>query len=207
MADVFISYHTDSGLATVREIAAALETAGVSCWYANRDVRGGDFAEQIAVAIDECKVFLLLLNAQSNASKDVQNEVKLAYDRNKQKEKIEILPYRIADCRLTGSMRYYLTRFVIIDRRVESITELTVRIAKLLGREYTSTKKAASPSLFSSFFTCPDCSGGGSVIIRRQTPYGIEATKTPCSRCGGKGEISVNELFREFTEKKMKHIT
>ena len=142
MADVFISYHTDSGLATVREIAAALESAGVSCWYADRDVKGGDFAERITQAIDECRIFLLLLNEQSDKSEDVCNEVKLAYDRYKLKEKIEILPYRIADCRPTGGMRYYLTRFVIIDRKAEEIPVLVSRVSRLLGREPVRLKPA-----------------------------------------------------------------
>ena len=36
---------------------------------------------------------------------------------------------------------------------------------------------------------CPDCHGTGTVQVRRQTPMGVFATSSPCSRCGGKGKI------------------
>ena len=36
---------------------------------------------------------------------------------------------------------------------------------------------------------CPDCHGAGQVQTRRQTPMGVFATTSPCSRCGGKGKI------------------
>ena len=36
---------------------------------------------------------------------------------------------------------------------------------------------------------CPDCHGTGQVQVRRQTPMGVFATASPCTRCGGKGKI------------------
>ena len=36
---------------------------------------------------------------------------------------------------------------------------------------------------------CPDCHGTGQVQVRRQTPMGVFATSSPCSRCGGKGKL------------------
>ncbi|MCI2057842.1 MAG: molecular chaperone DnaJ [Oscillibacter sp.] len=36
---------------------------------------------------------------------------------------------------------------------------------------------------------CPDCHGTGTVQVRRQTPMGVFATTSPCSRCGGRGRI------------------
>ena len=35
---------------------------------------------------------------------------------------------------------------------------------------------------------CPDCHGTGTVQVRRQTPMGVFATTSPCTRCGGKGQ-------------------
>ena len=37
--------------------------------------------------------------------------------------------------------------------------------------------------------TCPECHGSGQVQIRRQTPLGVMATSTTCSKCGGTGKI------------------
>ena len=36
---------------------------------------------------------------------------------------------------------------------------------------------------------CPDCHGSGQVQVRRQTPMGVFATTSQCSRCGGRGKI------------------
>ena len=36
---------------------------------------------------------------------------------------------------------------------------------------------------------CPDCHGTGQVQVRRQTPMGVFATTSPCTKCGGKGRI------------------
>ena len=36
---------------------------------------------------------------------------------------------------------------------------------------------------------CPNCHGTGRVQVRRQTPMGVFATTSPCSKCGGKGKI------------------
>ena len=36
---------------------------------------------------------------------------------------------------------------------------------------------------------CPECHGAGTVQVRRQTPMGVFATSSPCTRCGGKGKI------------------
>ena len=37
--------------------------------------------------------------------------------------------------------------------------------------------------------TCPECHGSGQVQIRRQTPLGVMATSTTCTKCGGTGKI------------------
>ena len=36
---------------------------------------------------------------------------------------------------------------------------------------------------------CSECHGTGTVQVRRQTPMGVFATSSPCTRCGGKGKI------------------
>ena len=60
MADVFISHHTNSAGSVAATLCAELEKQGVSCWYAQRDVRTSVYAGEITKAIDQCKVFLLL---------------------------------------------------------------------------------------------------------------------------------------------------
>ena len=136
--EVFISYHTTSSGNLVRKICAALEGAGITCWYAPRDV-GANYAQSIVEAIHNCKVFLLLLNDQSNISAHVLNEVNCAFDRFKNNEEITLLPFRVSECKLSADVYYYLGRIHIMDGTLPPemlrIQELVDRICLLLGRE------------------------------------------------------------------------
>ena len=94
--EVFISYHEKSAGELVRKLADRLEGAGMSCWYASRDLpTGGDFADYIPPQIYGCKVFLLILNEGANQSRHVESEVGLAFRRYNKGEKIDILPYQV----------------------------------------------------------------------------------------------------------------
>jgi len=140
--DIFISYHTSSSADHVRKICAALEGAGITCWYAPRDV-GANYAQSIVEAIRGCRVFLLLLNEQSNMSAHVLNEVNCAFDRFRNKEDITLLPFRISECTLSDDVYYYLGRIHIMDGTMPPemvrIQELVDRIRMLLGREAERT--------------------------------------------------------------------
>ena len=65
--EVFISYHRNSSAELVEHIVAALESHGIKCWYAPRDV-DSSYAGDIVKAINTCKVFLLVMNEQSSHS-------------------------------------------------------------------------------------------------------------------------------------------
>ena len=109
MADVFISYHEQSAGDIAAKIAAALEEAGISCWYAKRDIpAGGDFARYIPPQIDACKVFLLILNEGVYQSNHIENEVGLAFSRLNKGDNIKIIPLEIGDFKRESWVRYYL---------------------------------------------------------------------------------------------------
>lgn len=103
---VFISYHTQSDGTAVRKICEALEGAGISCWYAPRNV-GANYAQSIVEAIRGCRVFILVLNKESNLSAHVLNEVNCAFDRFRNHEDITLLPFRIDDRALSDDVYYY----------------------------------------------------------------------------------------------------
>lgn len=135
---VFISYHTETGKEAVRTISAALEGAGISCWYAPRDV-GANYAQSIVEAIRECRVFLLVLNEGSNVSAHVLNEINCAFDRFRAHEDITLLPFRIDQCALSDDIYYYLGRIHIMDGilppELLRIQELVDRVSRILGQE------------------------------------------------------------------------
>jgi predicted ATPase len=103
--DVFISYsHKDKPVA--QALCAAIENAGVRCWIAPRDIAPGlDWPAAIANAIALSRIFLLVFSADSNASRDVSNELLLASNNNR-----IILPFRIEEVNPEPGKQYTLAR-------------------------------------------------------------------------------------------------
>ncbi len=150
--DVFISYHTNSSRAVVEAVVNRLEGVGVRCWYAPRNV-GANYAQSIVEAIRACRVFLLILNKESNLSAHVLNEVNCAFDRFKNHEDITLLPFRIDDCQLSDDVYYYLGRIHImngalppeIQRVQELVDRVSVILGKSAGRTVTISEENSSP--------------------------------------------------------------
>ena len=141
MADVFISYHEQSAGDIAAKIADALEEAGISCWYAKRDIPpGGDFARYIPPQIDACKVFLLILNdSVVHQSNHIENELGLAFGRLNRKEEITILPLEIGEFKRETWIRYYLVhtqsvKIPLLDNT--QAQEVTRKIANILGKHF-----------------------------------------------------------------------
>ena len=78
MKEVFISYSSQDSTSaeTVRDV---LESNGLSCWMAPRDIPGGsDYTKEIPVAIRECTVFVLILSQHAQDSQWVLKELSSA---------------------------------------------------------------------------------------------------------------------------------
>ena len=112
--EVFISYHRNSSAELVEHIVAALESHGIKCWYAPRDV-DSSYAGDIVKAINTCKVFLLVMNEQSSHSAHVLNEIDCAFNRFHQHESIRLLPFRTDNREISDDVRYYLGRIHFLD--------------------------------------------------------------------------------------------
>ncbi|MBQ6987084.1 MAG: toll/interleukin-1 receptor domain-containing protein [Oscillibacter sp.] len=146
MADVFISYHEASAGEIARQVADALAHSGISCWYANRDL-SPDFVTAIVQEIENCKVFLLILNEQSAHSQHVATEMALAFRRVMNYESVAIVPFHVDNGQLSDDMRYYLNRFQIVDGcppDEERIKALTKQVAKILNRKRPLQHQAAA---------------------------------------------------------------
>ena len=130
MADVFISYHDKTNGDRAEKIAATLESAGITCWYARRDVpAGGDFTHEVIKQIGDCKVFLLLLDDGAARSPHVETEVGNAFGRRK-----KIMPYHTdkKDIKSVSWVQYYLKQVQIVS--LPDYGTLTKEIAAALGR-------------------------------------------------------------------------
>ncbi len=127
--DVFISYeHQSKSIAD--NICAYLESKGVRCWYAPRDVVGA-YADSIINAIEKCKVFVLILNHNSSESPHVLNEVEMAYNRIIQGN-LTLVPFKIDDGTLSKSMEYYVKRLHWIDAVSASLEQAIEQLYKQL---------------------------------------------------------------------------
>src|SRR6516165_957353 len=83
---------------------AVLESAGVRCWIAPRDVRPGvEYGAAIIDAIERCRVMVLIFSSSANESRQVHREIERAVSRG-----IPIVPVRIEDVLPTKSMEYFL---------------------------------------------------------------------------------------------------
>lgn len=132
--DVFISYEHQSK-SVADNICAVLESKGVRCWYAPRDVYG-DYATSIVDAIEACKVFILILSENASNSPHVLNEVEMAYKRIIEGE-ITIVPFKLDEGMLSKAMEYYVKRLHWIDAVSEpleqSINKLYDQLVPILG--------------------------------------------------------------------------
>lgn len=81
--EVFVSY-ASRNRRQAEELAAQLESAGVTIWRDQKTILGGEnYGPKIVQGIKNCKVLLLLCTAASMRSKNVKQEIQLAwrYDR------------------------------------------------------------------------------------------------------------------------------
>lgn len=138
MADVFISYREKSAGELAEQIADALDAAGISCWCARRDMLpGSDFARVVMSQIDECRLFLPILNNNVYPSRHVENEVGLAFSRLNNGEDIRIVPVEIGNFVRKDWVKYYFvhTQSIKVARMDEQYIErLVEKIGKSLGK-------------------------------------------------------------------------
>jgi TIR domain len=101
---VFIS-HSSKDKAIGDEICRFLETNGISCWIAPRNVTPGkNYGAAIVEAIDECAVFLLVLTSESNKSGQVVREVERAASAN-----AVIIPLRVEPVQPSRDLEFYVS--------------------------------------------------------------------------------------------------
>jgi hypothetical protein len=103
MSTIFIS-HSSKDLAVAQTICAALESRGLTCWIAGRDVGAGDnFQEAIVAAIRSAKVMVLVFSDNANNSTEIKKELALA-----SQNKVAVIPARVEDVVPAAALAYEL---------------------------------------------------------------------------------------------------
>ena len=140
--DVFLSYSSKDKV--VADAAChALESAGLRCWIAPRDITpGSEWGASIVKAIAGAKAMVLIFSNDANQSRQVTREVERAVNKG-----IPIVPVRIADIIPTESLEYFLSTPHWLDAFPPPFTQhfqnLTQADSALIGRPaQASTNKA-----------------------------------------------------------------
>jgi tetratricopeptide (TPR) repeat protein len=133
---VFIS-HSSKDRATADAICAHLESAGIHCWIAPRDIEpGATWTKGIMQGLDACRVLILVFSEHANDSDHVQREVAKAFSSG-----LAVIPFRIKDVLPNQSLSYFLDTVQWLDASAPTLQKhlgtLSERIKKLLVDETT----------------------------------------------------------------------
>jgi len=130
MHDVFISYKSEE-YEEASWVRDTLEENGIACWMAPASIPGGSsYAEQIPVAIHNCKLFVLILSARAQASRWVKRELDMALNEGK-----TILPFLLENFVLSRDFTFYLgivQRYDAVVSRQEAMAKMLREIKVLL---------------------------------------------------------------------------
>lgn len=102
--DVFVSY-SSKDKATADAVCAVLESHGIRCWVAPRDILPGrDWGGSIIQAIKGARAMVLVFSAKANSSAQIKREVERAVN-----EGIPVIPLRIEDVAPTDTLEYFIS--------------------------------------------------------------------------------------------------
>ncbi|MFF2596461.1 toll/interleukin-1 receptor domain-containing protein [Priestia megaterium] len=129
--DVFISHSAKDKL-IANAVCLNLENRNIKCWIAPRDVAPGVlWGEEIANAIKNSYVFIIILSSNANTSSEVAKEVNLG-----RKYCNQTIPFRIEDVLPIGSLEYNLSDLHWLDAltepREQQIETLINKVVKFL---------------------------------------------------------------------------
>jgi TIR domain len=135
---VFVSY-SQSDRKAAFGIVEWLESHGIDCWIAPRDVRpASDWAEEIVDAIAGARVMVLVFSASANTSPQVRREVERAVHR-----RVAVLPFRVEDVEPARSLEYFLSSQHWLDAFPPPLEPHYRRLHEHLSRMLAAEPRAA----------------------------------------------------------------
>jgi TolB-like protein/Flp pilus assembly protein TadD len=129
VSDVFISYaSTDAAIANA--VVAALESHGLKCWIAPRDVIPGSlYAEGIVRAINGARLLVLVLSESAVASPHVGKEIERASSKQR-----PIIALKTDAAALTPALEYFLSESQWVDVGVEGRENAVAKLVEAVRR-------------------------------------------------------------------------
>jgi hypothetical protein len=140
--DVFISYAKED-YTVADAVRRGLESAGLRCWIAPRDIEpGAVFEAEIVNAIKSSPAMVLVFSEHANASDHVLTEVRLAVNR-----KALIIPMRLDSVLPSNSFEFYLSGRQWLDVLSSELHEHLPRLVVSLMRAAGLEPETPSPGL------------------------------------------------------------
>ncbi|MBO4750944.1 MAG: toll/interleukin-1 receptor domain-containing protein [Lachnospiraceae bacterium] len=147
--EVFISYSTKNKN-VADAVVADFENNGIRCWYAPRDILPGqEWVSAIKEGLNSAKVFVLIFTEESNLSRQVMNEVALAFNASK-----TIVPFRLTEEMMNDELEYYLTRVHWLDavskpleRSIEALRKYVEVILQKPGKSVAHASAAKAENV------------------------------------------------------------
>lgn len=149
--DVFIC-HSSTDKAVADAVCARLESAGVRCWIAPRDILPGRlWGEAILDGIRSSRVMIVILSSEANRSPQILREVERAVHQD-----LIVIPFRIEDVLPSPALEYYISTPHWLDamtppleRHVERLVDTVQRLFEVVEKgdgEGTVEPSAGVPS-------------------------------------------------------------
>jgi hypothetical protein len=135
--DVFIC-HSSKDKPVADAVCSVLESQGIRCWIAPRDVLAGlSYGEAIIQAINGAKVMVIVFSSSANASPQIEREVERAVNRD-----IRIVQFRIEEVVPRQALEYFLSAPHWLDAFTPPLERhlkvLAEQVKTLLSRDMTS---------------------------------------------------------------------
>jgi TolB-like protein len=122
------------------QVCEFLESQGVACWIAPRDVKpGAQYADAIVRAINEAKTLVLVLSQSSVGSSHVGREVERAASKHK-----KIIALKIDAAILTPALEYFLSESQWVDVPALGMPGALIKLAEAVGQGAATTMRADS---------------------------------------------------------------
>ena len=143
---VFIS-HSSKDQATADAICTHLESAGIKCWSAPRDIEpGANWTKGIMQGLEACRVLILVFSKHANDSDHVEREVAKAFSYG-----LAVIPFRIEEVLPNQSLSYFLDTVQWLDavqhpvqRHLEALTKRVKALLPVEERSAPSPVEVAS---------------------------------------------------------------
>jgi len=127
--DVFVSYASQD-VAVADAAVVTLEKNGIKCWIAPRDVTpGAQYADEIVGAINNAKVFVLVLSEHAIASPHVGREIERAASKRRR-----VIALKTDAAPLTRSFEYFLSESQWIDEAALGMPGALTKLTQAVGQ-------------------------------------------------------------------------